>query len=47
MNNKGCHDNDNLTLYESGNIVKDETDVSGILNDFYINIVRLAKKGMD
>ena len=40
MNNKGCHDNNNLTLYECSKIVKDEIEVSGILNDFYINIVR-------
>ena len=40
MNNKGCHSNNNLTLYEGGNIAKDETEVSGILNNFYINIVK-------
>ena len=40
MNNKGCHDNNNLTLYGGGDIIKDEIEVSGILNDFYINIVR-------
>ena len=40
MNNKGCHDNNNLTLYEGGDIVKNEIEVSEILNDFYINIVR-------
>ena len=40
MNNKGYHGNNNLTLYEGGKIVKDEIEVSGILNDFYINIVR-------
>ena len=40
MNNKGCHDNNNFMLYERGNIVKDEVEVFGILNNFYINIVR-------
>ena len=39
MNNKGYHGNNNLTLYEDDNIAKDETEVSGILNNFYINIV--------
>ena len=49
MNNKGCHGNNNLTLYEGGNIAKDEIEVSGILNNFYINIVKhvLAKKRMN
>ena len=40
MNNKGCHGNNNLTLYEGGNIDKDEIEVSGILNNFYVNIVK-------
>ena len=40
MNNKGCHGNNNLTLYEGGNIDKDEIEVSGILNNFYIDIVK-------
>ena len=40
MNNKGYNDNNKLSLFEDGNIVKDEIEVSGILNDFYINIVR-------
>ena len=40
MNNKGCHNNNNLTLYEGGKIVKDEIEVSGILNHLYINIER-------
>ena len=39
-NNKGCHGNNNLTLYEGGNIAKDKIEVSRILNDFYINIVK-------
>ena len=37
MNYKGCHNNNNLTLYEGDKIVKDEIEVSGILNDLYIN----------
>ena len=40
MNNKGCHGNNNLTLYEGGNIAKVEIEVSRILNNFYINIVK-------
>ena len=40
MNNKGCHGNNNLTLNEGGNIAKDEIEVSGILVNFYINIVK-------
>ena len=49
MNNKGCHGNNNLTLSEGGNIARDATEVSGILNNFYINIVKhvTGKKGMD
>ena len=39
-NNKGRHGNNNLTLYKGGNIAKDETEVSGILNNFYINIIK-------
>ena len=41
MNNKGYHGNNNLMLYE--------TEVSGILNNFYINMSNtlLAKKRMD
>ena len=27
-------------LYEDGNIAKDEIEVSGILNNFYINIIK-------
>ena len=40
INNKGCHDKNNLTLYEGCNIAKDEIEVSKILNNFYINIVK-------
>ena len=40
MNNKGCCGNNNLTLYEGGNIAKDEIEVSRILNNFYMNIVK-------
>ena len=40
MNNKGCHGNNNFTPYEGDNIAEDETEVSGILNNFYINIVK-------
>ena len=40
MNNKGCRGNNNLTIYEGGNIAKDEIEVSRILNNFYINIVK-------
>ena len=40
MKNKGCHGNNNLAHYEVGNIAKDEIKVSGILNNFYINIVK-------
>ena len=40
MNNKGCRGNNNLTLYEGGNIAKDEIEVSRILNNFYINTVK-------
>ena len=40
MNNKGCRGNNNLMLYEGGNIAEDETEVSRILNNFYINIVK-------
>ena len=40
MNNKGCHGNNNLKFYEGGTITKDETEVSGILNNFYINKVK-------
>ena len=49
MHNKGCLGNNNLMLYEGGNIAEDEIEVSGIFNNFYINIVKhvLAKKGMD
>ena len=51
MKNKGCHGNNNLTFYEGSNITKDEIEVSGILNDFYINIVKhitgKEKDGLD
>ena len=40
MNDKGCHGNNNLTLYEGGNIAKNEIEVSGILNNFYMIIVK-------
>ena len=40
MNKKGCHGNNNLTLHVGGNIAKDEIEVSLILNNFYINIVK-------
>ena len=40
MNNKGCHGNNNLTLYEGGSIAKDEIEVFGMLNNFYITIVK-------
>ena len=48
MNNKGRHGNNNLTLYEGGNIAKDEIEVSGISNNFYINIIKhVTGKEMD
>ena len=40
MPHASCHDNIELTLFENGNIVEDEIELSRIFKDFYINIVR-------
>ena len=40
MNSKGRHSNNNIVFIENGSIVNDKMQVSMILNDFYINIVK-------
>ena len=39
LSNKGTHDNHGIILDENGELVKDNREISEILNDFFINIV--------
>ena len=39
LSNKGTHDNHDIILDENGELIKDNREVSEILNNFYINIV--------
>ena len=39
LSNKGTHDNHDIILDENRELIKDNKEVSEILNDFYINIV--------
>ena len=39
LSNKGIHDNHDILLNENGELIKDNSEVSEILNDFFINIV--------
>ena len=39
LSNKGTHDNHDIILDENGELIKDNREISEILNDFYINIV--------
>ena len=39
LSNEGTHDNHDIILDENGDLIKDEENISEILNDFYINIV--------
>ena len=40
MSDKGCHENSNLYLLDNGTIVKDEMQISAILNEYYVNITK-------
>ena len=42
LSNKGTHDNHDIILHENGEHIKDNREISEILNDFYINIVEQA-----
>ena len=39
ISNKGTHDNHDIILDENGELIKDNREVSEILNSFYVNIV--------
>ena len=39
VSNKGTHDNHDIMLDENGELIKDNGEVSEILNNFYVNIV--------
>ena len=39
LSNKGTHDNHNIILEDNGDLIKDNEDISDILNEFYINTV--------
>ena len=39
ISNKGTHDNHDIILDENGELIKDNREVSEILNNFYVNIV--------
>ena len=37
--NKGTHNNHDIILDENGELIKDNREISEILNDFFVNIV--------
>ena len=39
ISNKGTHDNHDIILDENGELIKDNREVSEILNNFYVNII--------
>ena len=39
LSNKDTHDNHDIILDENSELIKDNREVSELLNDFYINIV--------
>ena len=40
LSNKGTHDNHDIILDENSKLIKDNREMSEILNDFYINILQ-------
>ena len=43
LSNKGAHDNHDIILDENGELIKDNGEISEILNDFYIRIVEQTR----